>query len=1552
MAGTMEKFCGTKFWDLNLTWNTDNPDFTPCFEQTILVWIPCVFLWIFMFMELYYLKASLDKNIPWNWKNISKVILLVALHGLCIYDFVEAFTLKDTEENLIYPVDIWTPVIKFVTFAIAVIFVFLNRKYGVQTSGTLFMFWFFLVICAAPQLRTEIRLNSDRHDHSSEYTDAQMAFADYKFISFIVFFSISCVLLFLNCFADDMPRETKYNRTPKEIPEVSASFLSRMTFSWFDKMAWAGYRKPLTQKDLWELRPQDGSKEIMPLFAKHWNANVRKNFPGQNRENIGQSTIGNVRFENPYDPNSTKLASVMSPIVKSFGGMFLFGSILKLVTDLLTFASPKILNLIIGYVNAKASGTETEPVWRGIFYAILLFCCAVIQTFFSAQYFQKMYTVGLRTRTALVNAIYRKALVISNATKKNSTAGEIVNLMAVDAQRFLELVTYVSMIWSAPLTIALALYFLWELLGVAVLAGLVVMIILIPINLVIAGKSKKLQVKQMKFKDERVKIMNEILAGMKVLKLYAWEPCFEDIISQIRDKEIKQLRAAAYLSAGTSFVWSCAPYLVSLVTFATYVLIDENNVLDASNTIVSISLFNILRFPLAMLPMLISNLIQTQVSIRRINKFLNSEELDPNCVSHDKSAPHPMMIEHGTFTWGDDVILKDINIEIKRQTLVAIVGSVGTGKSSLIAAFLGEMEKIKGKVNTLGSIAYVPQQAWMQNATLRDNILFGKPYDRKRYNRVVDACALRADFQMLAAGDQTEIGEKGINLSGGQKQRISLARAVYSESDLYILDDPLSAVDSHVGKHIFEQVIGPTGLLANKTRVLVTHGITYLPKVDNIYVLKGGEVSEDGTYSELLNQKGAFAEFLIQHLTENSDEIEELDEIAEQLENTITSAELRSKFVRAISRARSDSIDETASIRSFGSGRGSIRRSIKEKAASNGSLRKRNFSRQESIASISSKLSDLAVGKDEGKLIEVEKSQEGGVRWAVYKQYIQSIGVALAIGTLVLNVFYQGFSIGSNLWLTQWSTDDRVATDTGLRNMYLGVYAGFGLGQVLVDFSSSLCLALGCIYCSKALHEFLMKNAIRFPMDYFDTTPLGRILNRFSKDVDTVDNILPLNLRMMISQFFSVIATITVICISTPIFLAAIVPMALIYWFAQRFYVATSRQLMRLESVTRSPIYSHFSETVTGVTTIRAYGVGGSFIDESDSRVDLNQLCKYPSIVANRWLSVRLETIGNLVILLASLLAVLGDQKNAALVGLSVTYSLQITQTLNMLVRVSSDIETNIVSVERIKEYGDIKQEAPWEIAEVKTPQGWPQGGRVTFENYMVRYREGLDLVLKGVTFDISGGEKVGIVGRTGAGKSSLTLCLFRIIEAAGGRITIDGVDISKLGLHLLRSRLTIIPQDPVLFSGSLRMNLDPYNRNSDAEIWSALELSHLKEFVKSQPAGLLHEINEGGENLSVGQRQLVCLARALLRKTKVLVLDEATAAVDLETDDLIQKTIRTEFKDCTVLTIAHRLNTILDSDKVIVLDKGEIIEFASPTSLLQDKNSSFYSMAKDANLV
>ncbi|XP_062546111.1 multidrug resistance-associated protein 1 isoform X14 [Armigeres subalbatus] len=1517
-AHPMDDFCGSRFWDLNLTWHTEDPDLTPCFQQTVLVWTPCAFLWFFSLIELYYFRNSRNRNVPWSTLNITKLAVVSTLIALTVVDLIKAIS----TDGPVAPVYFYTPVIKIATFAYAAGLIYLNKLYGMRTSGLMFLFWGLLVICSIPRCRTEARAHQARQEVDS--------WAEYHFISFVIFFVGSCLMFLLNFIIDKPPQQAKYEITDKDCPELSATFPSRLVFGWFDKLAWTGFKKPLVNEDLWNMKPEDASKEVSPLFMKYWNETLAKTYNVRDVNDVtSTATFKKQTARVDFKTIKTKkIASILPALIKAFGPTFAFGSFLKLGQDVLTFASPQILRLIINFVGSD------EPLWKGIFYALLLFVVAGTQTLFLAQYFNRMFFVGLRIRTALISAIYRKALIISNSARKGSTVGEIVNLMAVDAQRFMDLTTYINMLWSAPLQIALALFFLWEILGPSVLAGLAVMIILIPVNGVIANKIKTLQIKQMKNKDERVKLMNEVLSGIKVLKLYAWEPSFEQQILRIRDKEVKVLKSAAYLNAGTSFIWSCAPFLVSLVTFATYVMVDENNVLNATTAFVSLALFNILRFPLSMLPMLISNMVQTSVSVKRINKFLNQEELNPDNVTHDPKESCPLVIEDGVFSWGEDeTTLRNINIKVQKNELAAIVGTVGSGKSSVLSAFLGEMDKISGRVNTIGKIAYVSQQAWIQNATLQDNIIFGKALDTKLYNKVIAACALKPDIEMLPGGDQTEIGEKGINLSGGQKQRVSLARAVYSDADVYFLDDPLSAVDSHVGKHIFEQVIGENGLLAKKTRVLVTHGITYLPNTNVIYVMKDGEISESGSYQELMEKKGAFADFLIQHLQDVNEEEEDIDEIKAQLESNVSSEELKHKFERAISK-RSRSGSTSSENESFS-------RKNSDISGSQSSLRRRTPEKK------------VPEEPQKNKLIEQEKSETGSVKWEVYKHYLKSIGLTLSVATVFLNMIFQGFSIGSNLWLSKWSTDESAENDTSVRDMYLGVYGAFGAGQGIARIAYDISLFLGCWAAAVRVHELLLNAVLHLPMHFFDTTPVGRILQRFSKDVDVLDTDLPDLVTDFVICGVEVVATLVVISISTPIFAAVIVPIGILYYAVQRFYVATSRQLKRLESVSRSPIYSHFGESIQGAQTIRAYSVQDRFIDESESRVDFNQVCYFPSIIANRWLAVRLEMVGNLIILFAAVFAVLGrETMNPGLVGLSVSYALQITQTLNWLVRMTSDVETNIVAVERIKEYGETQQEAAWELPNSNLPRDWPEQGRVEFQDFQVRYREGLELVLKGISFAVEGGEKVGIVGRTGAGKSSLTLALFRIIESAGGKIVIDGQDISQLGLHALRSRLTIIPQDPVLFSGTLRINLDPFNIHKDDDVWKALEHAHLKSFVKGLTAGINHEVSEGGENLSVGQRQLICLARALLRKTKVLILDEATAAVDLETDDLIQRTIRTEFKDCTVLTIAHRLNTIMDSDKVIVLDRGQISEFAAPSELLQNKSSAFYSMAKDAGLV
>merc|ERR1739838_154817 len=1014
--------------------------------------------------------------------------------------------------------------------------------------------------------------------------------------------------------------------------------------------------------------------------------------------------------------------------------------------------------------------------------------------------------------------------------------------------------------------------------------------------------------------------------------MYAWEIMFKDKVEEIRRKELAELKRAAWLNAFTSFTFICAPFIVSLATFAVYVLSDPLNVLDAEKTFVSLSLFHLMRFPMMMLPNTITGLIQANVSVKRLSKYLCKEEIDETAVdrSAKKKDEKAIKLSNATFKWASDDAtdtLKDISIEVEHGSLVAIVGQVGCGKSSLISAILGDMEKQQGHVAVNGRTAYVAQQSWIQNLTVRNNILFGSKANEITYDHVVQACELQSDLDMLPAGDATEIGERGINLSGGQKQRVSIARAVYQNADIYLFDDPLSAVDAHVGRSIFDNVISADGVLAGKTRLLVTHGISYLPNVDKIIVLVDGRVSEMGSYDELIGKQGDFADFIKNHTFDDGDSDDNPSENGED-----TKSNNRSKI--------------------------NLRRSTISKKnvflkQDSGNFSDKSLKRIDELAKKSSQYG-LLEGKSSGKkLYEKEKAEVGNVKLSVYKTYMEAIGGLLCIVIVLFVVLQNVALVASNIWLSDWSEDEIKADGTQDGTMTrLGVYGALGLVQSIFALSGSVILFTSGIDASGIIHNRMIHQMMYSPLRFFDVTPVGRIINRCGKDTDVMDDILIRSISAVLACGCRVLATVIVICWATWYFVIALVPIFLLYYYVQNFYVKISRQLKRLQSVSRSPIFSHFGETLTGVSTIRAYNMQDTFIRQSSQKVDNNHMSYYPNVVSNRWLAFRLEMVANLIILLAAIFAV-ADRGNvsAGIIGLSVSYAMQVTQTFNWMVRMTSEMESNIVAVERIEEYTNVEQEAPYHTS-AEPPANWPVDGKVEFRNYSTRYRPELDLVVKNISFTVEGGEKVGIVGRTGAGKSSLTLALFRIIEASEGSITIDGFKLNDIGLLDLRSKLAIIPQEPILFSGTLRFNLDPFDAFTDDDLWETLRHSHLYAFVSSLPKKLEHEISEGGENLSVGQRQLVCLARALLRKSKILVLDEATAAVDLETDDLIQTTIRELFKDATTFTIAHRLNTIMDSDKILVLDAGKISQFGSPNDLLEMKSGIFYNMAHDAGIV
>nr|XP_037273420.1 multidrug resistance-associated protein 1-like [Rhipicephalus microplus] len=1531
----MESFCGSAFWDTDLSWNRrTNPDLTTCFQDTVMLWVPCSLLWFSAPFEFIAMAKSTNRRRPWTLLNITKLFFSLVLIAISLGELINCFVRLGRGFPL-YPVDYAAPSIRLVTFGLTVSLIIGGRRAGFYTSAPLCLFWLLMSVGAIVRYRS-IMIKVFNEDHLG--SEHKMQNLEFDFIVTVVYFPVVTCQFLISCFADLSPRlKQKVNACP----ETKASFISAIFFWWFNGMVFLGYKQPLRLNDMWSLDQVNATRNIANNFDHFYRRERPPKKPTARRS--GSETAGLT---------SSPEVGIMTPLFRTFLPELILLGFHKLAGSLLTFVNPLALDLLIRYMDSD------DPAWHGTLFSFTMFFASMAESLFNSQYEYRIFLVSMRMRSAMINAIYRKALTLSSSAKGRFTTGEIVNLMAVDTQRIMEYIQVFNYLWTTPIQVALATYLLWQQLGVATLGGLFVMVSLLPINGWVTMYLRKYQLSIMIQKDRRIKLMNEMLAGIKVLKLYAWETAFQKRVQDLRNVELIYLKKQAYLNAAIVFSFACAPFLVALVSFGVYVTIDSQNILDANKAFVSLTLFNTVRVPLGLLPLIVSNTAMFLVSRDRINSYLRSDDLDPMAVQTDANQDEAVKVEDASFAWSRDspAMLNDITVSVPKGSLVAIVGSVGSGKSSLLSAFLGDMIKLKGSVTVSGSLAYSPQQAWIQNESVRNNILFGHKYDKDRYDQVVEACALAPDLAVLPAGDSTEVGEKGINVSGGQKQRISIARAAYSGRDVYLLDDPLSAVDSHVGKHIFDKVIGPKGMLRDKTRVLVTHRLSVLPEVDTVVVMRDGRVSDCGSFQELLSRGGAFSEFLTQFIKEIEQNEEGFSEEDVELFSAIASHTTLSspELVRYRSaRSETSDIDSSAPEDSYLSG--SIRRRRKSTYRSSGheSPGGAGSSMVSNVARSKQSLEDRA---SKAKLTEEEMAQEGSVKWRVYWDFVKAMGMWMTLFSIVTFIISHVFNIAGSIWLGLWSNDAldlKLATDPAQRNYRLGMYAMYGTVETVFILFGGVWLNLAMLRGSRVVHERMLHRVLRAPMAFFDTTPMGRILNRFSKDVDAADVTLPFNARMLLVQFMRTVVAFVLITLQTPLFLTAVLPLLLVYYYIQKVYIATSRQLKRLESISRSPIYVHFSETVTGSSSIRAYGVGKRFVDHSDELTDINHSTYFPSIVASRWLATRLEFIGYTIVLIAGLLAVSSrDILSPGMAGLSVSYALTVTLTMNMLVRSTSDTETNLVSVERCLEYTKVTQEAAWENPHFKPDPSWPVTGEVEFQNYSTRYRADLDLVLKGITCDIKPGEKVGIVGRTGAGKSSLTLALFRIIEAAGGCINIDGLDISTLGLYDLRRKLTIIPQDPVLFSGTLRSNLDPFDAKCEEELWRALEHSHLKDYVATLSEGLQHEIAEGGENISVGQRQLVCLARALLRKSRILILDEATAAVDMETDDLIQATIRREFADCTIITIAHRLNTILDYDRVIVLDSGEIAESDSPRELMKRESSIFYAMAKDANLV
>lgn len=1221
----------------------------------------------------------------------------------------------------------------------------------------------------------------------------------------------------------------------------SSNFFSNLSFSWLNPLLGYGFMHPLEQRDLYDLPEKYSSKFTFQIFEKNWDQEKQKRRPRLSRA-----------------------------LFNSFGYDFLLIGLIKFVHDVILFIGPFLLQQIIIF-----SQKPEEPVSIGFFFAILMFISSVAQACLLQQYFFHGFNMGSKIKGALVGSLYKKTFILSQKSKTELTVGEIVNLQSVDAQMFQDITPYLHLLWSAPLQLSIGIFMLYQLLGPSCFAGLGIFVVLGPIIGWISSKLIKFQSKVMTFKDERTKLMNEILNGIRIIKFFVWEDSFTQKVNKIRDNELDILRRSIVIRALSTFFWMVLPILVGVLSFTAYTL--SGHTLTAEKAFTALAVFNIIEFPLNAMPLMIGFLIELKVSSDRIYKFLLAEELDIHAVEKTtQKKDFAIEIEGGSFQWtSDKLTLKNITLKIPPGQLIGIVGSVGAGKSSLLASILGEIPKITGRVSVNGSIAYCSQHAWIQNASLRDNILFGKPYDEKRYQQVIKVCELLPDFDILANGDLTEIGEKGINLSGGQKQRVAIARAVYQDQDIILFDDVLSAVDVHVGAAIFKNCIH--GILKNKTRILVTHQLQILPKTDLIVFLKDGEISEIGTYDKLMDSQKEFYSLIKSHVSET--------------------------------------------------------------------LKENEQKKSEEEAQHVDKKND-----EDGKIIADEDRAIGSVDLQVWKVYAYAFG-----GIFFVMLILISFTIGTSLdvsidiWLSIWSS----FPESHSLNFYLIIYAILAIGAGSAIFFETLIFGIGGLRASKTLHSQMLETIFHVPISFFDSTPIGRILNRFSKDQYTVDIDLPENIGSLVFCIFSVFAIFAVVSYVTPFFLLGLLPLSYLYRFVQRYYMYSSRELRRLESISRSPINAQMSETINGLSTIRSYDKENEFIFENFKKLDTNLTAYQNWQATNRWLGVRLQSIGACVVFLSISFIILERNSLAAgYVGLSINYCLGITSILEELVRVATSTENQLISVERIKAYIDLPREAKYIIPETQSRRNWPDNGKIKFENVKMRYREGLDLVLKGLSFEIMPREKIGIVGRTGAGKSSIMLALFRLVELVEGRILIDDIDISKIGLKDLRSKLCIIPQEPTLFTGSIRTNLDPFEEHTDSELWSILESVHLKNTIENLPEKLETTVVEHGGNFSAGEKQLLCLARALLKKTKIMILDEATASIDFQTDKLIQQAIRKDpsFRNVTVLTIAHRLNTIMDYDRILVMDEGKIAEFDSPSTLLKNPQSLFFEMVNQAS--
>ncbi|GAB9468896.1 Abc transporter c family member 2 [Globisporangium polare] len=1333
----------------------------------------------------------------------------------------------------------------------------------------------------------------------------------------------------------------------RENPLASASLWAFLSVSWLQPLVSLGARKVLEIEDLWPVAHEDSCDVLHAKFMTEYTRAIRQN---------SSSSSKKPRF-----------SPIVTALTRAFRRDLTIVFANYVVYTLALALQSYIAQAILSFLNGRANsfGVQSGYVLVVMMSATSLLAVTCLNCgFFISQ------RLGANLRSVLMDVIYQKSLRLSSTARQGYSTGEIVTLMSVDAERAFACMSDGPWFFIAPfgfvLTIVLVafLFNIWS-----ALCGALLIVVIMWTSLRQAGQIGKLQGKLLYVVDERVKVTSEALQGIRVMKFYAWEESLARRVEKIRAVEVALYRKFHVLQIVNSTMLFLTPTLLSAVTLSVYVLIHGD--VSVTDAFTLIAMVNICRHAVSVFPRAIATISQGRIAFDRIDAYLAGEELDLQAIDNDEDAgpKGTISVQDAHFQWsaplvdadavvvvspgGDDddddnqegseqqqdseasvvlsgakndfqtprgFCLERVNLEIDPGELVMIVGTVGSGKSSLLNALLGEMKRTHGALAVNGTISYVSQESWIRNASVKENILFEAPFNQELYEQVLEAAQLAMDLDALPNGDQTEIGERGINMSGGQKARVAIARAMYRPSyDILILDDPLSAVDPHVAHAIFNQCV--VGLAKRKTRLLVLNShYDLLVHADRVVVVQDGRIAGDGSYEDVLAQ---FPDLRMQSEALEKLESDVIDEHDGQRED-------EEQHEAAITIATSASVD------------------------------KRTLAAKDNKPA--EPVHEGDTNSDPTKLVQAEDRVKGKVTGAIYKAYFDEAGLNGFVLLFLLMLLYagsQGVRTLVDWWTGHWAKNMvRDGVDPSFSNLKFGMwYLGFIVLCCVLMFARGLLLVEACLRSSKNLHNELFRRVLAAPVNrYFDVTPVGRILNRFSNDLDQLDAALPQQYQATLQNVSQLLGALAVSSVSSYWIGVSYVPMFGVFLVVTLYFQQTSREVKRLEGVTRTPVYSLFGETLTGLHTIRAFKMQHAFVKLNKAAVDVNATAYFTYWAAGRWLAVRLDWMSVVIISVVALYLVATQGQISAVVGgISLTYSLMLTSIVQTTVRAVDKTDSAMTSVERLLHFRGIpKEEEEGDSSKSLVSVNrelWPSQGAIRFANLCLRYRPELPLVLRGVDLDVRGGEQVGICGRTGAGKSSLMVALFRICEFDSGTVFIDGVDIQTVKLRDLRRSLAIIPQDPVLYSGSLRENLDPFGEYADDAIWRVLQQVELAASVKKwdggSGGGLDFVVAESGENLSVGQRQLLCIARALLKDSKVVVLDEATANVDSATDALIQQTIKETFARKTVLIIAHRIHTILHCDQIAVLDAGRVAEFGPPADLLSRPESIFAALAK-----